>query len=88
MFEAVEDARASRESLTSETPSQTIENIVDRTWGGDVDAPPLAIPRLGGSVAYWSIRIPPDPGLGSMAHRTEIDGPAVPPPKRAGVATE
>jgi hypothetical protein len=57
MFKAVEDSRKAGDVLTSRTPHESIEEIVDRTWGGDVPAPPLAIPKLGGSVSYWSTRL-------------------------------
>ncbi|MCG8469533.1 MAG: DinB family protein [Gemmatimonadetes bacterium] len=57
MFKAVEDARAEREIVVSPTPECSIEEIVDRTWGGNVDAPPLAIPELGASTHYWSARM-------------------------------
>lgn len=84
MFKAVEDFRASRESLVSETPNQTIEDIVERTWGGHVDAPPLAVPQLGGSVAYWSVRMTRNADLvrafADLVEDAELDGVAYPHP--------
>jgi hypothetical protein len=84
MFKAVEDFRASRESLISDTPSQTIEDIVDRTWGGNVDAPPLAVPQLGGSVAYWCTRMARNADLvrafADLVDDAELDGVAYPHP--------
>lgn len=57
MFKAVEDARAGRERLESPRPEASIEDIVAETWREREEAPPLAIPRLGGSPAYWAERM-------------------------------
>lgn len=57
MFTAVDDHRLRGDVLTSPTPEASIEDIVDRTWGEQVDAPPLAVPQLGGSARYWLERM-------------------------------
>lgn len=63
MFKAVEDARLTGEVLRSPTPEAAIEDIVDRTWRTREEAPPLAIPKLGGSPAYWIERMQRSGGL-------------------------
>lgn len=57
MFKAVDDARVGGEVLRSPTPEAQIEEIVDRTWRTREEAPPMAIPALGGSPAYWMERM-------------------------------
>lgn len=57
MFKAVEDWRASGDALRSPTPEARIEEIVDRTWKVREEAPPLAVPSLGGSTLYWCRRL-------------------------------
>lgn len=57
MFKAVEDARNGETPAPSPTPDASIEEVVRRTWTARADAPPLAIPSLGASVAYWSARM-------------------------------
>ena len=57
MFKAVEDAHASLEMLQSSTPESSIEEIVGRTWALHEKAPPLAVPSLGASLTYWSVRM-------------------------------
>ena len=56
MYKAVDDSRRSGEVLSSPTPTLTIEEVVDRTWGEQVDAPPLAVPQLGEPGGYWLVR--------------------------------
>ena len=88
MFTAVEDARASKEGPISQTPDQTIEEITDRTWGGPVESPPLAVPQLRGSLAYWLLRLAgngrlveafaslvSDAELNTVAYNHPISGP-------------
>ena len=57
MFKAVEDHRRGEVGSTSSTPGDTIEQIVERTWDDRVDAPPLAVPKWGGAIAYWMERM-------------------------------
>lgn len=84
MFKAVEDARTSRGVLKSPTPEATIEDIVDRTWEVHEEAPPLAIPKLGASRAYWSIRMSSNAALVSafadLVEESELDAIAYPHP--------
>ncbi|HSM05408.1 MAG TPA: DinB family protein [Longimicrobiales bacterium] len=84
MFGAVEDHRAGRGTMSSDTPDASIEEIVDRTWAGDVDAPPLAVPRLGGSHVYWAARMARNAGLvealGELLDPSELEAVAYPHP--------
>ncbi len=84
MFKAVEDARASREILKSSSPEASIEEIVGRTWKVREEAPPLAIPKLGGSEAYWSVRMRRNAALVSafadLVDESELDMIAYPHP--------
>lgn len=57
MFKAVEDARSEGWRLESPTPEASIEEIVAATWKEQEEAPPLAVPQLGGSPAYWAERM-------------------------------
>ena len=84
MFKAVEDARASRELLASPTPEASIEDIVGRTWEVREEAPPLAIPKLGASTAYWSVRMERNADLvtafADLVEVSELDAIAYPHP--------
>lgn len=84
MFKAVEDARASRELMESPTPGASIEEIVDRTWETREQAPPLAVPRLGGSLRYWRARMERNAALvaefGALVRESELDTIAYPHP--------
>jgi hypothetical protein len=84
MFKAVEDFRAYREWIVSETPDQSIEEIVERTWAGNVAAPPLAVPKLGGSPAYWAVRLQRNTDLvrafAQLVDESELDAVAYPHP--------
>lgn len=74
MFKAVDDHRCRGEVLSSPTPEASIEEIVDRTWGDQVDAPPLAVPQLGGPAAYWVVRMARNASLVSaFAERVRED---------------
>jgi hypothetical protein len=57
MFTSIEEGRRGIAGPTSPTPGESIEQLVARTWGETVDAPPLAVPRLGGSLVYWLERM-------------------------------
>lgn len=57
MFTAVEDGRRGESGPTSSTPEDSIEQVVERTWAPRVEAPPLAVPRLGGAMSYWLERM-------------------------------
>lgn len=57
MFKAIDDSRRRGDVLTSPTPGATIEEVVERTWGERVEAPPLAVPRLGEPGSYWMARM-------------------------------
>ncbi len=57
MFKAVDDWRRREEVLSSPSPDATIEEVVDRTWGERVDAPPLAMPQFGEPGSYWLERM-------------------------------
>lgn len=57
MFLSVENERAGVEALRSPTPDVPIEDVIDRTWRPREEAPPLAVPKLGGSFAYWCMRL-------------------------------
>ncbi len=57
MFKAVDDWRREKKAQPSPTPEATIEEIVDRTWGERIEAPPLAVPQLGAPAAYWMVRM-------------------------------
>lgn len=84
MFGAVEDARAGRERLESPTPDAPIEEVVDRTWRVREDAPPLAVPRLRGSPAYWATRMERNAALvdafAALVDPSELDTLAYPHP--------
>lgn len=74
MFQAVEDHRRGAPGPTSATPHESIEQVVDRTWEERVDAPPLAVPRLGGAMSYWIERMKRNAGLLAVfADRVEED---------------
>jgi len=77
MFKAVEDARLTGDVLRSPTPEAAIEEIVDRTWRTREDAPPLAVPTLGGPAAYWIERMQRSRGLVSafvdLVEEAELD---------------
>lgn len=57
MFSSVEDARRGKEGPQSQTPEDSIEEVTRRTWSEVVEAPPLAVPSLKGSMAYWLERM-------------------------------
>ncbi len=84
MFKAVEDARDLGEVLRSPTPEARIEDIVERTWTLREVAPPLAIPSLGGSPTYWTVRLRRNGVLvaafADLVDETELDMIAYPHP--------
>ena len=84
MFKAVEDWRTSGEALRSPTPDSRIEEIVDRTWSPREEAPPLAMPTLGSSIAYWRERMRRNTALVSafadLVSEEELDELAYPHP--------
>jgi len=84
MFGAVEEARATPGPPQSPTPDSTIEDIVDRTWAVREVAPPLAVPSLGGSFAYWSVRLLRNRALvaafAELVDESELDDVAYPHP--------
>lgn len=84
MFKAVEDARNAGEVFVSPTPGATIEEIVERTWKTREDAPPLAIPKLGGSRTYWSVRMTGNAALvaafAELVAESDLDAIAYPHP--------
>lgn len=57
MWSELDQARSGGETATSETPDLSIEEIVERTWQPREQAPPLAVPSLGGAVSYWLERL-------------------------------
>ena len=57
MFTVLDDACKGREGVRSTTPDESIEQVTDRTWGEEVEAPPLAVPRWGGAFGYWMARM-------------------------------
>jgi len=84
MFKAVEDWRARGEVLRSPTPHARIEDIVRRTWNAREEAPALAIPSLGSSGPYWSVRMRRNAALVSafaeLVEESELDELAYPHP--------
>ena len=88
MFTVLEDARAGRPGVLSTTPDESIEQVTDRTWGEQVEAPPLAVPRWGGPLSYWATRmrrnrdlvrafadLVVEPELDAVAYEHPISGP-------------
>lgn len=63
MFLAVEESRRGEPGPKSETPELSIEELTARTWGEVVEAPPLAVPALRGSMAYWGERMRRNAGI-------------------------
>ena len=63
MFKAVEDERRGDTGPRSTTPTETIEQVVERTWREPVEAPPLAVPRWGGALSYWLERMKRNAGV-------------------------
>jgi len=57
MFKAVEDERWGERGPRSDTPHETIDEVVERTWAGPVESPPLAVPEWGGAMLYWLERM-------------------------------
>jgi len=57
MWTAVKDSRCGHDPIVCETPDLSIEEVVDRTWRPKEKAPPLARPRLEGSIEYWLSRL-------------------------------
>lgn len=84
MFKAVDDSRRRNEALPSPTPDATIEELVARTWGEHVDAPPLAVPQLGGPGSYWLARMKRNALLvrefADLVQEDELDGLSYPHP--------
>ena len=80
MFGAVEEARAGGPAPEGMRPDASIERIVDETWKEAEEAPPLAVPSLGGSAAYWTARLeaqqPIVSGLVDRLAEGELDGVA------------
>lgn len=84
MFKAVDDSRRRNDVLPSPTPHATIEEVVDRTWGERVDAPPLAVPQLGEPACYWLVRMERNASLvqefAELVREDELDGLSYPHP--------
>lgn len=84
MSKAVDDARLLGEVLVSPTPDDTIEQVVERTWGERVEAPPLAVPRLGEPGSYWLTRMRRNAALvrdfADLVREEELDALAYPHP--------
>lgn len=84
MFKAVDDSRRLSEVLASPTPDDTIEQIVERTWGERVEAPPLAVPQLGEPGSYWMVRMERNASLVSefadLVREDELDALSYPHP--------
>ena len=57
MYGAVGEARAGAAPPTDMRPEAAIERIVEETWQEAEEAPPLAVPSLRGSPAYWTARL-------------------------------
>ncbi|NNF27716.1 MAG: DinB family protein [Gemmatimonadetes bacterium] len=77
MFKAVEEERRGLLGPRSSTPGDTIEQVVERTWEEREEAPPLAVPRLGGAMSYWLERMKRNTDLlsrfASMVREEELD---------------
>lgn len=84
MFKAIDDSRSRGEIIGSPTPDATIEEIVARTWAPAEQAPPLAVPRLGGPLAYWLTRLRLNSALATaftdLVDPNELDAVAYPHP--------
>ncbi len=80
MFGAVEDGQKGLPGPQSSTPQESIEEVAARTWPEKVEAPPLAVPEWGGSVAYWTARLKRNAGLvetfGELVTENELDSVA------------
>lgn len=74
MFKAVEDERRGVVGPRSDTPRDTIEEVVARTWGERVEAPPLAVPRWGGPKSYWLERMKRNARLLALFAETVREG--------------
>ncbi len=84
MFKAVDDARQGRQVLQSPTPDSKIEEIIARTWASREEAPSLAVPQLGGPLAYWAARMRRNGSLvavfAEFVSEAELDAIAYPHP--------
>lgn len=84
MFKAVDDWRRRGEVLTSPTPEAGIEEVVERTWGERVEAPPLAVPQLGEPGSYWMVRMERNASLvrafADLVSEEELDALSYPHP--------
>ena len=84
IFLSVENERSGVDELRSPTPNVPIEDVIDRTWKPREEAPPLAVPELGGSLAYWCARLRRNAALvealADLVEESDLDTMAYPHP--------